>query len=124
MSADEPRPRRARVRFDDVAWRADLARLTPAGVTAATRARRTLERDGAPIEQLRACAAEGRDGTRLPGCAKIYVPMPAGPWGIVFLIDMDDEGAVLVVLAFGPRHPPTPRRKSVYQLADARLHAP
>lgn len=105
MPPGEPRPARARVRFDDIAWRADLGRSTPAGVTAATRVRRVFERDGVPIDQLRPCAEEGRDGTRLAGCVKVYVPAPAGPWGIVFHIDVDAEGALLTALAFGPRHP-------------------
>jgi hypothetical protein len=52
-----------------------------------------LERDGAPIEQLRACHAEGRDGTRLGGCLKLYVPPPAGPWGIVFRFAVDEHGS-------------------------------
>ena len=91
MPSGEPRPSRARVRFEDVAWRADLARSTPAGVAAATKVRPTFEREGVPIDQLRPCAEEARDGTRLPGCLKVYVPMPAGSWGIVFQIVVDDD---------------------------------
>jgi hypothetical protein len=83
-----------------------------------------LERDGAPIEQLRACHAEGRDGTRLGGCLKLDVPPTAGPWGLVFRFAFDEDGSFLAVLAFGLRHPTTGRRTSVYQRADDRLHRP
>lgn len=89
----------------------------PPGVPAA------LERAGAPIDQLRPCEDHGRDGTRLAGCLKLYVPLPAGPWGIVLQLARDQHGALLAVLAFGLRHPPTPRRSSVYQLAHQRLHS-
>lgn len=118
------RPGRARVVFDELLWGEDMARATAAGAEAATEARRRLERDGAPIEQLRACQAEGRDGARLGGCLKIYVPPPAGPWGIVFRLAVDEDGSFLAVLAFASRHPTTGRHTSVYQLADERLHRP
>ena len=95
---------------------------TPAGDAAATKVRRTIEREGVPIDRLRPCAEEGRDGTRLPGCLKVYVPMPAAPWGIVFQSVVDDHGALLMALAFGPRHPDT-KAPEVYPLAHARLHA-
>jgi hypothetical protein len=32
------------------------------------------------IEWLRRCEEEGRDGTRLGGCVKFYLPRPAGRW--------------------------------------------
>lgn len=33
-----------------------------------------LKSDGAPATWLRRCDAEARDGTRLPGCVKLYIP--------------------------------------------------
>ena len=84
MPSGEPRPSRARVRFEDV--------------------------------------EEGRDGTRLPGCLKVYVPMPAGPWGIVFQIVVDDDGALLMA-GVRAAAPCDTKRQSVYRLAHARLHA-
>lgn len=117
------RPGHARVAFDEHLWSEDLQRATPEAAQAAGRARRELERAGAPIDQLRPCEDQGRDGTRLAGCLKLYVPLPAGPWGIVFQLAGDEHGALLAALAFGLRHPPTRRRSSVYQLAHRRLHS-
>jgi hypothetical protein len=39
--------------------------------------------EGAPRDWLRRCEEEGRDGTRLGGCLKLYIPQPAGQWGTV-----------------------------------------
>jgi hypothetical protein len=116
------RPGRARVVFDDVLWNDDVGRASTEAAEAAVAARRQLERHGAPIDQLRPCQEHGRDDTRLSGCLKLYVPHPAGPWGIVFQLAVDDQGTCLAVLAFGLRHPPAGRRTSVYQVADRRLH--
>ena len=120
-----PTPRRAgraRVVFDDVLWDEDLTRASTEATRAATRAREQLEQHGAPLDALRACDEQGRDGARLPGCLKLYVPLPAGPWGIVFQLARDQHGSLLAVLAFGLRHPPAGRRSSVYAIADQRLH--
>ena len=37
-----------------------------------------LKTDGAPAAWLKRCDAEARDGTRLPGCVKLYIPQLAG----------------------------------------------
>jgi hypothetical protein len=116
------RPGHARVVFDDVLWHADLERASADAAAAAAAARGQLERHGAPIDQLRPCQEHGRDDTRLRGCLKLYVPPPAGPWGIVFQLAIAKHGAFLAVLAFGLRHPPAGRRMSVYQIAHHRLH--
>lgn len=121
------KPGHARARFDAQTWQQDLAAATPAAHKVADRARAALERDGAPIAQLRPCAAEGQDGTRLPGCMKLYLPEPtdanASPWGIVFVLATDDHGAYLAALAFGLRHPPeNSNKQTVYQLAHKRLN--
>ena len=118
-----PRPGFARVQFDERAWARDLARATPAGRGAGESARAAIELDGIPYRELRPCDPEAPDGTRLPGCVKVYVPPPAGPWGIVFRLARDRRGAFLAVIAFGLRHPPAGRRASVYQLAHQRLHS-
>ena len=114
--ADSPR---FSVRFDEEALAEDLAHASASGREVGERAR--LERDGIAVSELRACAAEGRDGTRLAGCLKAYLPRPAGPWGMVFTGDRDPT-PVLVFLAFGVRHPRSPWRPSVYQVAHRRLH--
>lgn len=115
---------RARVRFDERTWASDMARATPEAHAAGEAARARLERDGVPHVELRPCEAEGRDGTSLPDCLKVYVPAPAGPWGLVFRLARDSAGVFLAVIAFGLRHPPPGRRSSVYQVAHQRLQQP
>lgn len=117
-----PGPGRARARFDEHAWTQDLAVATPEARAAADHARAGIERDGAAVAELRRCDAEGDDGTQLPACMKLYVPPPAGPWGVVFQLAQDADGWYLAVIAFGLRHPPAGRRSSVYQVAHRRLH--
>ena len=75
--ADSPR---FSVRFDEEALAEDLAHASASGREVGERAR--LERDGIAVSELRACAAEGRDGTRLAGCVKAYMPRPLdrGAW--------------------------------------------
>jgi hypothetical protein len=111
--------------FDEVAWQEDLARTSEAGRTAAAKARRDFERHGGvPLSQLRRVDEHGRDGTVLPRCSKVYVPAPAGRFGIVFKIEVEqDRGMVLNFLAFGARHHPSrSRRPTVYEIAHWRMH--
>jgi hypothetical protein len=42
----------------------------------------------------------------------------------VFVVAFDAAGAHLFAIAFGVRHPPPGRRRSVYAIAHERLHAP
>jgi hypothetical protein len=115
----------ARVVFDESAWQEDVRNATDAASKIAEQTRARLERHGQPIDALLACSAEGPENTSLPGCVKVYIPPPAGPWGLVYLIARDEEGRLhLDHLAFGLRHPPTGRRASVYQIAHRRLHEP
>jgi hypothetical protein len=116
---------RFRVAFDDATLAEDLQHSSPAGRNAAYSEREHLTRDGgiAP-ERLKACEAEGTDATRLPGCAKIYIPEPNGPWGMVFQLRIDERNRpYLACLAFGVRHPTSPGALSVYEVADRRLNA-
>jgi hypothetical protein len=116
-------PRRARARFDDRAFTDDLARLSLAGQDACRRARGRFERDGVPLDLLRACEDEHPSGTRLPGCLKVYVPDPAGRWRIVFQIAVDAGGPLLSCLAAGVGHQPRgARAPNAYRLAHHRLH--
>jgi hypothetical protein len=78
--------------------------------------------DGVPVGSLRPCDAEARDGTRLGGCAKLYIPQPDGRWGAVFTIDMAASKPALLLLAVGERHPARPWKLSVYEIAHRRLH--
>jgi hypothetical protein len=117
--ADSPR---FPVYVDDETFTEDVNHATPAGRRAAERARLRLEREGITPGELYACDPEARDGTRLAGCVKTYLPRPDGPWGIVFHA-WERETPGLAYLAFGVRHPQQPWQPSVYQVADRRLHA-
>ena len=85
--------------------------------------RRDTERaGGVAIGQLRRCDAHGRDGTELPNCMKLYLPAPAGRWGLVLVAtEHPTRPWALLPIAFGARHP-TGRRPSVYHIAHRRLH--
>ncbi len=110
------------VRFDEATWAEDLAHATPAARAAAERTRERIEAEGAREDELRRCQPEGRDGTRLPGCVKLYVPDWTGPWRIVFRGARPAGRPTLAALAFGEAHPRRPARPSVYQIAHRRLH--
>jgi hypothetical protein len=114
---------RFRVRFDELPFAEDLDHASAAGRRVALEARRGLEREGFAVDELVRCLAEARDGTRLKGCVKTYLPQPDGPWGMVFTGDREpDATPVLVCVAFGLRHPDQPWQPSVYQVAQRRLH--
>jgi hypothetical protein len=114
------------VGFDDDALAEDLDHL-PASAEVALRAfRKELRRQGGiPRSRLMACQAEGRDGTRLGGCVKTYVPWPTGRFGAVFIaVTHPNRPMGLRAVAFGVRH----RRHgssapTVYRVADLRLRA-
>lgn len=100
----------------------DLAHSTPAAQAVATAAAQRLTGHGASRASLHPCQAEARDGTNLPGCAKIYLPDVNGAWGMVFALRADNNGRVyLELLAFGQRHPQRQSTPSVYKVAAVRL---
>jgi hypothetical protein len=112
--------------FEDEAFAEDLARYDEGSNAAlvATLARRQFERDGVPVDALLECEAEGRDGTSLEGCLKVYVPVGSRSdeqrFGMVFDAAEPEQ---LVFLAFGVRHQPKgSRRATVYVIAHHRLH--
>ncbi|HEX4731206.1 MAG TPA: hypothetical protein VH299_08040 [Solirubrobacterales bacterium] len=112
-------------RFDPEAFREDMARTTPAGCDAAEAARRRYEAGGVPRSELRPCDPEHREGTRLPQCLKVYLPAPAGRFGMVFRFAIADDSPRLDYLAFGIRHhPPDSYAPTVYEFAHRRLHGP
>jgi hypothetical protein len=113
------------VLFDPDAIAEDLAHATKSARQIGEQAVTQLRRDGIARERLFACKAEERDGTRLPGCVKTYLPWPDGRCGIVLELRADQHGPMLFCLAFGVRHPPREsRHPSVYEVADRRLHHP
>jgi hypothetical protein len=112
------------VGFDDDALEEDLAYL-PAS---AEEALRSFHKDvrrlgGIPKSRLMACQAEGRDGTRLGGCVKTYIPWPDGRFGAVFIaVTHPNRPLALRAIAFGVRHHPRgSNAQSVYEVADRRL---
>jgi hypothetical protein len=120
--------RRVPVVIDPGVWREEVERLTPrsSARVAAERERRRLESDGIAEELLERCDAQGRDGTRLAGLLKAYVPLrraPASerPFGFVFRPGREQGVSAVYLAAFGERHPRSGTR-SVYERAHKRLH--
>jgi hypothetical protein len=113
------------VGFDDDALEEDLAHLPASAEEAFRLFHKEVGRlGGIPKSRLMACQAEGRDGTRLGGCVKTYIPWPGGRFGAVFVaVTHPNRPLSLRVIAFGVRH--HPRRanaQTVYQVADRRLN--
>jgi hypothetical protein len=113
------------VGFDDDALEEDLAHL-PASAEEALRLFRNEGRrlGGIPKSRLMTCQAEGRDGTRLGGCVKTYIPWPDGRFGAVFIaVTHPDRPLALRAVAFGVRHHPRgSTAQTVYEIADHRLN--
>lgn len=114
------------VGFDDDALTEDLERLPASAEIALRGFRKELRRNGGiGRSRLMACQAEGRDGTRLGGCVKTYIPWPDGRFGAVFVAVMHpDRPMALRAIAFGVRHHPhSSNAKTVYEVAHRRLGA-
>jgi hypothetical protein len=117
------RARVFRVHFDEALFAEDLAAMPTAAAEVARRARERYVTQGVPVAELRRCEEEGRDGTRLAGCVKAYLPPPAGRFGMVLRFAVIDDQLRLAYLAFGVRHHPRgSHAQTVYQRADRRLH--
>jgi hypothetical protein len=121
--ADKPRDVIVPIVFDEETLSTDLEHFPDAAGAAVRALRQEIDRDGGlPHSHLKACEPEGRDGTRLAGCAKTRIPWPDGPWGIVFGAGHDPKRPfALYTLAYGRRHPTGPGQLSVYQVASRRL---
>lgn len=113
---------RFEVRIDEILLAEDLARCTQAAQAAVEAMVFRVQDAGIPVEWLRRCEEEGRDGTRLGGCVKFYIPQPAGRWGAVLTADEEASKPALVLLAVGERHPDRPWRPSVYEIAHRRYN--
>jgi hypothetical protein len=113
----------ARVLFNEGAFAEDTMRSGRVGAEALRQARSRFEREGVEIQALRRCDPEGRDGTKLPACFKVYLPAPSGKFGMVLRFVRDGDGLALRYLAFGVRHHPRDSNaQSVYEVAHRRLH--
>jgi hypothetical protein len=100
----------------------DLVHCTAPARAAIEAALATVREEGVPAEWLLRCQQEGREGTRLEGCVKFYIPQPHGQWGAVLAADEEAERPALVLIAVGERHPARPWKPSVYEIAHRRLH--
>jgi hypothetical protein len=112
------------VGFDDDALEEDLEHLPASAEEALRLFHKEVRRlGGIPNSRLMACQAEGRDGTRLGGCVKTYIPWPDGRFGAVFVaVTHPNRPLALRVIAFGVRHQPSgSTARSVYEVADSRL---
>lgn len=124
MAAGE---RRLPVRFDEAIWRQAVRGFSGDPLQIATAARTTIERDGVALDDLLPCESLGPDGTRLLGCAKLYLPhvdAPPSQRPFAFVLQLARDGhshLVWVFVAFGPRHPAAGVR-SVYERAHRQLH--
>jgi len=113
--------------FAEATWSQEVGRLrerSPARAQA-ERARREIE-EGSSVQRFK-CKAEGDDGTRLPGCIKVYVPLgrqgaSEAPYGFVFQVIQRGEGLAWAFIAFGERHPDDPDERTVYERAHKGLH--
>ncbi|MGD9734481.1 MAG: hypothetical protein AB7V58_02550 [Solirubrobacterales bacterium] len=115
------------VGFDDDGLDEDLAHLPASAEEALRGFQKELRRlGGLPKSRLMACQAEGRDGTRLGGCIKTYIPWPDGRLGAVFIaVTHPNRPVALRAIAFGIRHHPRgSHAESVYEVAHRRLHSP
>lgn len=112
------------VGFDDDALEDDLAHLPASAEEALRLFHKDVRRlGGIPRSRLMICQAEGRDGTRLGGCVKTYIPWPDGRFGAVFVaVTHPNRPMALRAIAFGVRHHPhESRARTVYEIADSRL---
>jgi hypothetical protein len=120
---------RASIEFGAIEWREEVERYDrrAAASIEATRARKEIESGEAGLAWHR-CEADGPDGTSLPGCRKLYVPLSrvgasGTPFGFVFRLSQKADGALAwMMIAFGERHPDNPRTRTVYERAHKRLH--
>ena len=84
---------------------------SPRALEVAGSTRKRLELEGLALSDARACEADGADGTRLAGCAKVYLPLGEAaaserPFGLVVQLARDEQRELVwVFVAFGPRHP-------------------
>ncbi|MGN6814882.1 MAG: hypothetical protein ACTHK3_02205 [Solirubrobacterales bacterium] len=117
------------IKFHREEWAQEVERLDERspGRVHAERARREIEGESKSLD-WRKCEAEGGDGTTLPGCRKLYVPLgrqgaTEAPFGFVFQLAQEENGGLVWnFIAFGERHPDNPATRTVYERAHKRLH--
>jgi hypothetical protein len=118
------------VEFGAEEWAEEVERLVPNSPARAhaKRARREIEAARARLAWKRCRSEDAPDGTSLPGCVKLYVPLDRqgssdAPYGFVFRLQQEADGRLsLSFIAFGERHPDNPATRTVYERAHKRLH--
>src|SRR3954447_8152828 len=119
--------RRLAVRFDEAVWREGIRGFSREPLHIATSARLAAERHGVALAEVLPCEAAGPEGTRLAGCAKLYLPLAdtppsERPFAFVLRLARAADGTLVwVFVAFGHRHP-RPGVRSVYERAHRQLH--
>lgn len=129
MTSSELNAHSIPIHFDSGEWSEEVERLDRRSMARiqAERARRDIESGKAALD-LEKCEAGGEEGTSLPGCVKLYVPLgqqgaSEAPFGFVFQLAQNSDGnLVWNFLAFGERHPDNPATRTVYERAHKRLH--
>lgn len=130
MAGGERKRPPASIEFGTEEWAEEVERLDErsSARVQAERARREIEKGGVDPDWKRCRPEDARDGTSLPGCLKLYVPLGGegasdAPFGFVFQLDQKpDKTLELSLLAFGERHPTNPSTRTVYERAHRRLH--
>lgn len=109
-------------------WSEEVERFDPKADVRlkAERARREIEAGEGKLT-WKSCEVAGSDGTSLPGCRKVYIPLgregaSAAPYGFVFQLVKTEEGLAWNFVAFGERHPGNAQTRTVYERAHKRLH--
>lgn len=116
--------------FGSEEWQEEVERYDRSATprAAALSARKAVEDGGSKLSWKRCRSDEAPDGTSLPRCLKLYVPLDkegasAAPYGFVFQLHQNlDNSLILNFLAFGERHPTNERTRTVYERAHKRLH--
>ncbi|HET6547700.1 MAG TPA: hypothetical protein VFG79_04530 [Solirubrobacter sp.] len=67
--------RRLAVRFDETVWHEAVRGFSREPLQLARSTRLAAERHGIALADVLPCEATGPDGTRLAGCAKVYLPL-------------------------------------------------
>jgi hypothetical protein len=118
------RPGAVAVIFDEDLWRRSVVdRFRRDVVAIASSARERLETSGLLGSEIsRRYEEVGPQGTRLPACVKVYVPLgepvSEAPFGMVLQLRSDGQ---LMFIAFGRRHPGAGER-DVDERAHRQLH--
>ena len=92
----------AQVSFNEDAYAEDILRCGRTVRPCCARMRSRNESESVAIAELRRCEGEGNDGTRLPGCFKVYLSAPNGKFGMVLRFTIPTKGLGAASRRYGP----------------------